>query len=619
MSISTRTLGKRIITGKRPHENLLAYLHAHLPRMNQPCSKQEWLRTAATVRKQVLASFFRGHPPGVLDQGPRVQWTTTIRPGKGYRIRKLRYEGYPGMWIPALLYEPDRLRGKVPVVLNPNGHHPGGKAMAYKQARCINLAKRGVLALNIEFIGMGELRADSDHWRIAHLDLCGVAGVGVFYLAMKRGLDVLLSHRNADSKRVIMTGLSGGGWQTAMLSALDLRVKGIVPVAGHTPVWQRVGCHVDIGDLEQVPCDLCSIADFDTLSAMFAPRPTLLIYNHNDDCCFQTKRARKSIYEPIKPIFDLLGASDKLHFHDNLEPGTHNYDRDNRSQLYTFLNRHFSVDGPSDDLTWKNEILTESELSVGLPDDNATLISLARAATKPIKRRGKQPRRQNRGAARKRLAELLCYSNIRVNSFQRIGSAQKEEKSTIKRYLLKADWVWELPMVEIAPAKSRGVSLVVSDFGRVAAHPHVVSELKLGRRVLVADILGTGELATNFSYEMVMATAGDRPLGVKVAQLCAVARWACVRYRCRSVHLKGIEEVSSVVALLTAALQPSRYASLTTYGLTDTLGRLIDVPHSYAGAPSLYCFGLFKEFDVPDLHRMASAVPWQDECRGLVR
>ena len=60
------------------------------------------------------------------------------------------------MWIPVLLYEPTCQKGKMPVVLNPNGHHAGGKAMDYKQARCINLAKRGMIALNIEFDGQDD-------------------------------------------------------------------------------------------------------------------------------------------------------------------------------------------------------------------------------------------------------------------------------------------------------------------------------------------------------------------------------------------------------------------------------------------------------------------------------
>ena len=239
--------------------------------------------------------------------------------------------------------------------------------MDYKQAPCINLAKRGILALNTEFIGMGELRGDADHSRIAQLDVCGVSGVGVFYLLVKRGLDVLLAHRHADVGRVAVTGLSGGGWQTAILSALDERVGVIVPVAGHSPVWQRRHCMADIGDLEQVPSDLCAIADYDTLSGMFAPRPTLFIYNRNDDCCFQTRRTRKSIYQPARKVFELLGAGDKVALHDNVDPGTHNYDRDNRCQLYRFLNCHFGLDTSEDDLPWEKELLTEAELTVELP------------------------------------------------------------------------------------------------------------------------------------------------------------------------------------------------------------------------------------------------------------
>jgi len=52
--------------------------------------------------------------------------------------------------VPALLYEPTNLSGRVPVVLNVNGHDGSGKVAAYKQARCINQAKRGMLALNDE-------------------------------------------------------------------------------------------------------------------------------------------------------------------------------------------------------------------------------------------------------------------------------------------------------------------------------------------------------------------------------------------------------------------------------------------------------------------------------------
>ena len=196
-----RTLHRKLI-GPKVHRQLLAFLGEHLPHFTPPTSAAAWRKQAPILRAQVLDLFFRGHPAGLLAEEPQVHWGDRIETGAGYTIRKLRYEGYPGLWVPALLYEPDQLGEKAPAVLNPNGHHAGGKAMDYKQARCINLAKRGMLALNTEFLGMGELRADVEHNRIGHLDLCGIAGIGVFYLLMKRGLDVLLAHPKADPERI---------------------------------------------------------------------------------------------------------------------------------------------------------------------------------------------------------------------------------------------------------------------------------------------------------------------------------------------------------------------------------------------------------------------------------
>jgi len=611
-----RALSKKLV-GKKAHRELLAYLKTRLPPLEQPTSRSAWLRKTKRIRRQMLELFFRGHPPDLLDQKPRVRWGDTIDTGRGYRIRKLRYEGYPGMWIPALLYEPVGVKGKVPAVLNPNGHHAGGKAMDYKQARCINLAKRGMLALNTEFIGMGELRADLEHNRIAHLDLCGIAGIAVFYLAMKRGLDVLLAHPHADPERVAMTGLSGGGWQTAVLSALDERVTVVVPVAGHSPVWQRLSHVSDIGDQEQCPSDLCTVADFDALTAMFAPRPTLLIYNRHDDCCFQTRRTRRSVYQPAKPVFALLGAADKLGFHDNVDPGTHNYERDNRSQLYKFLNRHFDLDTPEDDLPFQDELYTEAELNVGPPADSATLLSLAQNSLRKIRTR-KSAKRPS-AAARKRLADLIelpAYGQVKA---ERIDAAQKHRDFTIRHHVLHLDGTWSLPLTEIAPPRPEGVELIISDEGRSSAGLQILQALVAGRRVLAADIFGTGELHTTAQYHMLMAAAGQRSLGLQVGQLLALIQWMGKRYRTSSVHLHAAGQLVPVVALIAAALTPRRLVSLTTATLMDSLSRLIDWPVPYADAAPLFCFGLLREFDIPDLIELSAPVSLHDASRGPLR
>ena len=611
-----RVLSRKLI-GKKTRRELGAYLGDHLPQLQQPAERGAWVRRSAHIRHRILESFFRGHPADLLAGKPGVEWAGVLQTCRDYRIRKLRYEGYPGMWIPALLYEPAGRNDRMPAVLNPNGHHAGGKAMDYKQARCINLAKRGMLALSTEFIGMGELRASMDHNRIAHLDLCGVAGVGVFYLAMKRGLDVLLAHPQADRERVAMTGLSGGGWQTIVLAALDGRVKVAVPVAGHSPVWQRAGCEDDIGDMEQVPSDLCPIADYDSLTAMLAPRPTLLIYNRKDDCCFKTRRTRKSIYQPAEQVYSLFGAGHKLQLHDNVDPGTHNYDSKNRSQLYKFLNQHFGLDTPEEDLPWKDEIHTESELNVGLPPGNATLISLAQQALRRI--RGTHKKGRRRPGRRRQLAGLIKVEEFDQVKARLVSGPYRRGGCTVRQYILTLDHTWSVPLTELVPAEVRGVELMVSDRGRNGSARQAGEALAAGRRLLVADIFGTGEAEIAASYHMLLASAGRRALGLQVGQLLALLRWAGRRYRRNTVNLRANSQAVSVAALAATALAPNLVAELTTCAMMDSFARLIEWPLPYANAAPLFCFGLLKEFDVDDLIALTDPVPLRDSQRGPLR
>lgn len=607
-------------------------------RLVVPDSPAEWERQAQDVRGRMLELFSRGHPAGFLDGTPNVDWQETIETGAGYSIRKLAYEGYPGLWVPALLYVPDGTadEGKTAAVLNTNGHHTGGKAMDYKQARCINLAKRGMLALNTEFIGMGQLTASIPHNRLACMDLFGVSGVGVFYSAVKRGLDVLLSVPATDPTRVAVTGLSGGGWQTAILSALDTRVTVSVPVAGHSPVWQRAYHAGDIGDLEQVPPDLCTVADYDTLTAMIAPRPLLLMYNRYDDCCFQSERTRASVYETAKPVYELLGAGERIEFRENLEPGTHNYHADNRSGLYTFLNTHFGLSTPPEDLPWQEEILTETELAVRLPRENESLISLGIAAA-----RGTLGHTHASGPAdgstaadstpettRRRLREALRLPEYAVSAARTIQRVARKGV-VAERLLLEMARTFSVPAVlverDAAAARTGGgshaaggagdtvVGVVLQDVGRDGRPQPEIPESWTA--AVWADVFGTGERAADSRYHMLLAGAGERSLGIQVAQVLALLRWTASRFAGARLEVVGAGPAMSVAALAAAALVPQAQASLQAYRLPSSLRDLVEQGVAYEAAPSLFCAGLAAAVDVPEL-LAAAGIPVYDDVRG---
>jgi len=189
LSAELTTQPAPVLASAQTLRDLRADLLHRAPKFVAPSDPGEWLAQAEQIRENVLKNvIFRGVPQQWQEGPVKIVWQETL-PGKGYTIRKLRYEAVPGLWVGALLYEPEGLAGKVPVVLNPNGHvGKPGMTIDYKQARCINLAKRGMLALNYEWIGMGQLNSPGyAHSNAAHLDLCGRAGVSVFYQSLNAG------------------------------------------------------------------------------------------------------------------------------------------------------------------------------------------------------------------------------------------------------------------------------------------------------------------------------------------------------------------------------------------------------------------------------------------------
>jgi hypothetical protein len=292
-----------------------------IPKLPPPTTPEKWTSEAEQIRKRVLDNVvLHGWPSEWVDSPPRFEDLGTLPSGKGYRLRKLRYEVVPGFYSTALLYEPENLPGKAPAVLNLTMHGDLGKAIAFQQMLCINEALRGMMALSLECLGTGELLDKQNaHGLGAQLDLVGANELGLFYLAMRRGLDYLWQNPKVDQKRIAATGLSGGGWQTILLSSLDERVSVAIPVAGYTSLEGRLALvpFPEAGDLEQNGTDLVAGHDYPTLTAMRAPRPTLEIYNAEDSCCYRAPMVKPYVFEPVRPFFRLYGKEDALQFYEN--------------------------------------------------------------------------------------------------------------------------------------------------------------------------------------------------------------------------------------------------------------------------------------------------------------
>lgn len=147
-------LARPILTPRQALLELQDHVEGRLPKIPAAKTAAEWEAVAARLRQEILdRAVLRGEAAAWAKAKGKVEYLDTIAGGEGYKIRKLRYEAVPGMWVPALLYVPDAMLAKTPVMLAVNGHEPKGKAAGYKQIRCINLAKRGMLVLSPEWFG----------------------------------------------------------------------------------------------------------------------------------------------------------------------------------------------------------------------------------------------------------------------------------------------------------------------------------------------------------------------------------------------------------------------------------------------------------------------------------
>ena len=87
---------------------------------------------------------------------------------------------------------------------------------------------------------------------------------------------------------------------------------------------------------------------------------------------------KSGVFDEIKPFFRLFGKEDVFRWHENTDPGTHNYQLDNRLQAYRFFAESFGLPAIDDEIPVAGEIRTVKDLEVGLPKDNLTILGLAR-------------------------------------------------------------------------------------------------------------------------------------------------------------------------------------------------------------------------------------------------
>jgi dienelactone hydrolase len=621
----SKLLAERIVPEDQALTDLRRFAEKRIVPVPQPETADQWLSHASRIREETLRNVvFRGAAGGWRDADCDVKWLDEVGGGPGYRIHSLWIEVLPELRIPALLYMPEKMDGRVPVFLNVNGHDPNGKAADYKQARCIHMARNGIIALNPEWFGMGQLAdAGYAHSRLNQVDLCGTSGLAPFYLAMSRSLDFLLSLENADPDRVGVAGLSGGGWQTILISSLDPRVTLCNPVAGYSGFRTRMEYGSDLGDSEQTPVDLGIHADYTVLTALLAPRPALLTYNDKDNCCFASGHALNPLVEAAAPVYRLLNAESRLRTHVNSDPGTHNFLDDNRQALYRMIRDHWYDGDESKFATVEShgaeEIRTREQLNIPMPTPNATFNSIARSlaeslpypGTPPVKPASPEAVKSWRVNETSRLSDTVRFQeSVSLVTSADVVSESRVSDMTITRWKLVVGADWTVPLIRISRSESGAPALLLHDAGSAQASERATELLNSDHDVYCFDAFYFGQLGIReraYLWALMTSTVGERPLGIQVGQTLAVSQWIADTHKGKSVRLVTEGPRTGVIAQVAAAIRPEAFSDLQQRDAMGSLKSLLEDNRSFESSPELFCFGLLELTDIPQLRILYEA------------
>lgn len=300
----------------------------------------DWRDRALAIRRGILGvlelpTLDAGgrNGPGAAARGPLDPLASAVRNYDGYMVQNIAIRSFDGSRVTGNLYLPAITSGPAPAVLCPHGHFgatgddPEGRFRREMQIRCATLARMGAVVFAYDMVGWGESDV-AEHHAVEALPLQCWNSVRV--------LDYLCARADVDPSRIAVTGASGGGTQTFLLTALDDRVAVSVPCVQVSSHFFG-GCECETGlPIHNLPGLSTNNVE---IAAMAAPRPMLLISDGAD----WTSHTPEIEFPAIREIYEALGAGDRVenaHFGDE----QHDYGPSKRRAMYGFLARALGLD-----------------------------------------------------------------------------------------------------------------------------------------------------------------------------------------------------------------------------------------------------------------------------------
>ncbi|MDR3752434.1 MAG: acetylxylan esterase [Terracidiphilus sp.] len=455
--------------------------------------------------------------------------------GAGFHIEKLIYQSLPGFYVTALVYVPDNGEKLHPAILVPAGHSADGKN--HYQALCERLVLRGYLVISWDPVGQGERSQfwDANAKRSRYNLICGEHAVmgNLAYLAGAnlarwevwdgmRAVDYLLTRPDVDGTRINITGTSGGGFQAALIGALDERIKVIIPSCYITALPMRVENRIfsdSDSDPEQDLFGLISkgVDHAGMLLAMY-PRAVMVATATLD--FFPVQGAHKS-YAEVSSFYKRFGHGDRIEFAESYN--RHEYSLKNQEAALSFLDRfnQMPVRHGQPPVTPFNDadlrVTKSGQVSVDFPEGR-TLLQLIAAYAMDASHR-----KQTSLAELYRSEHDPDIATWKVSRYEGLSSPKEVRWESvgsttigtahIDRYVLHHSRYLEMPLLHFCKDGDhpKGAVLWVSLRSKASREdwPQITKLLNDGYEVFSFDFRGMGETSMKFRVDSSSASSAN--------------------------------------------------------------------------------------------------------------
>ncbi|HSB17244.1 MAG TPA: alpha/beta fold hydrolase [Bryobacteraceae bacterium] len=592
----------------------------------------ERFQTAARERLRAAVGALPGRSPlnshvtGTLDRGD-------------YFVEKLLFESRPRFYVTANVYVPRRVKAPFPAVLANVGHWGAGKAYPDYQRLAMYLARRGFLVLVYDLPGMGE-RVESwdpvfrrpiihpgtseyfvttEHGLAAGRTIL-TSGNLVSYLLWDalRGLDYLESRNDVDGKRIAVTGISGGGWLTELLTAYDPRVRVAIPVC-------YGGCIAD--NLFRASM---TVADVD---ALIAPRPLLMMEATGDSRSSVAEKRRR--HELVARLYEVAGAAERTQF--RIFDGPHGFTDAMFPVAYSWLTRWLpgiaadSVEEPRTALETEADLAATLTGQVRTSIGGETLSSLNRARFRGLRAGAAAPagREQwQRWQARLRrtisgkIALPSSAEPLQANTLVRADKGAY----TLEKLVYYSEPGIYVPALLLLPRSVKPAPgiIFVNDNGKSAGgvvERYLRPLVEAGRAVLAIDVrgagetgqelvkdyadLGTGEEAGRFYSAL---RVGRNVLGMRAYDVLRAVDYLEARKEVQRGAVAAVGSGSGGLLVLYAAALDDRIRSAAVTGALLSYASIVE-GEIFSHPLSDFVQDALQEFDLPDLAALVAPRP----------